>query len=112
MDFSDIKNWVSDPSERFIVIEDGKPQFVILSFDAYKNLKGERTSPFSIGQHNRRSTDRPRVENDVNEELEAERIRMMQQDLIAKMSMHEDETESIPHIPRDPSEIRLEDLPL
>ena len=111
MELNDIKKWMGDPNERFIFVEDGAPRYVLMGFEAYRALKGSRSSgaqsvvadqPFSAG-------DEPLAK--ANAELEAERLRA-QQELAAKMAMDAAVYEAPRRPMRDPAEIRLEDLPL
>ncbi|MBI2054819.1 MAG: hypothetical protein HYT39_01835 [Candidatus Sungbacteria bacterium] len=106
MDFNEVKKWLNDPSERFVFIEDGKPAYVAMGFEAYQALKGGvKPNPINSGK----AKDQTDV---VNANLEAERVRA--KDLVAKMSMEfprstrEAEAEDAEEMPR----VRLEDLPL
>lgn len=103
MDFNELKKWLNDPLERFVFIEDGKPSYVVMGFEAYKSLKGNRGP-------NPKGPDKVRDQTDaVNANLEIERS--LSRDLAAKMAMEfpvstrETEAEETPRI-------RLEDLPL
>jgi len=109
MDLNEIKNWLTDPSERFIFVENGKPSHVLLGFEAYVSLKGDKgRTPGIFSQ----AAETPRDPIDLaNARLELERIKT--QELAAKLSMDgaSPRTEE-PKSPREPAEIRLEDLPL
>src|SRR3989344_1427145 len=79
MDFNEIKKWLNDPSERFVFIEDGKPSYVAMGFEAYQTLKGgAKQNPTNSGK----VKDQTDI---VNANLEAERVRA--KDLAAKMAM-------------------------
>ncbi len=105
MDLNEIKKWLTDPSERFVFVEDGKPAYVIMGFEAYRGLKGapaERNPEVLMAE-------KPMEQFDLaNARLELERIKT--QELAVKLSM--DREARAPVMPRESSEIRLEDLPL
>lgn len=106
MDFNEIKKWLTDPAERFVFIEEGKPAFVVMGLDAYRKLKGQNVKDMASGA--------PKMggqEDMINAELEAERLKA--KELAAKMAMDGGRA-SEPEAPSftDPSRIRLEDLPL
>jgi len=42
--WKDIKNLLKNRRERYIIIEDGKPSFVILGFNEYKNLVEDKNN--------------------------------------------------------------------
>jgi len=108
MDLNEIKKWLTDPSERFVFIEDGKPAYVIMGFEAYRGLKGGSTGANPAAPSPAKSEDQLDL---ANARLELERIKT--QELAARLSMDgRDEDRRAQVLPRDPAEIRLEDLPL
>ncbi|MBI3627708.1 MAG: hypothetical protein HY220_03135 [Candidatus Sungbacteria bacterium] len=109
MDFNEIKKWLTDSSERFIIVEDGRPAFVVMGAEGYRALKGG-AKKFDLP----RREDPMKTEMEVeaaNARLEADRLRA--KDLAAKMAMDTalrsfgQSMES-----EERKEIRLEDLPL
>lgn len=110
MDLNELKKLLTDSHERFIVIEEGKPAYVLMGFEAYRTLKGQSLKDSQFGALSSVSPRPDRVDM-VNAELEAERIRA--KELAAKMAM----SQTVPPIEKrsdasDYSRIRLEDLPL
>lgn len=109
MDLNEIKKWLTDPEERFIFIEDGKPAYVIMGFDAYTGLKGQSTERKETPRNSASLASEPL--DLANARLELERIKT--QELAAKLSMdREEQRRETPRPAREQSEIRLEDLPL
>lgn len=106
MDFNEVKKWLTDPTERFVFIEEGKPAFVVMGLDAYRKLKGQNVKDTTPSASKMGSQ-----EDMINAELEAERLKA--KELAAKMTMDSGRA-SEPEAPTfaDPSRIRLEDLPL
>jgi len=50
MDFNDISQFISTDNEKVILVEDGKPTIVLMSFDTYKkgfNLKENKKKDVS-----------------------------------------------------------------
>lgn len=45
--WQEISNLLKNRKERFIIIEDGKPKYVILEFNEYKNLIESNDNPAS-----------------------------------------------------------------
>jgi PHD/YefM family antitoxin component YafN of YafNO toxin-antitoxin module len=107
MDSREIQKWLSDPHERVVFIEEGKPAFVAMGFEAYQRLKGQHHIKDSLPVAFHTGAQ----EELINAELEAERLRA--RELAAKMAMDTsreergggEEAEAAPRI-------RLEDLPL
>ncbi|OHA01439.1 MAG: hypothetical protein A3H71_00415 [Candidatus Sungbacteria bacterium RIFCSPLOWO2_02_FULL_48_13b] len=109
MDFRELKNWITDANERLLIVEDGEPVAVVMSFEAYRALKGHKAGITLSASHPMSHGDEPLIR--ANAELEAERVRA-QQELATKMAMDTDALETPRRTMRDPAEIRLEDLPL
>ena len=106
MDFNEIKEWLSYPAERFVFIEDGKPAFVAMGFEAYRGLRaGLKPNPSNPG----RAKDTMEL---VNANLEAERLRA--RELATKLAMSEPRPVSqvVMSDAEDMPRVRLEDLPL
>ena len=53
MDFSKIKNLIKQGENRFIMLENGEPEFVILSFSEYERLLGENNANPRISPNQR-----------------------------------------------------------
>ncbi|MBI4134974.1 MAG: hypothetical protein HY471_02620 [Candidatus Sungbacteria bacterium] len=113
MDYQTIAKWLTNPRERCIIVENGKPVLVIMGMEAYQELKGEEEKPQVSGSSTKDAADM------VNAKLEEERLKA--RELAARLSMEAPRPEAALRAetsPRpepvlsEPSRIRLEDLPL
>ncbi|KKS37322.1 MAG: hypothetical protein A3G49_01540 [Candidatus Sungbacteria bacterium RIFCSPLOWO2_12_FULL_41_11] len=80
--------------EKFIMVENGKPTYVVMSYDDYENMLARRPSE-SSAHHGR-----PEVG------LANDRVGRAEEEFSARLVM------DTPNVPEDISKIRLEDLPL
>lgn len=119
MNISELRQLLTSPHERVVVVEEGEPALVVMGLEAYKTLKGQgetkgqwptRASGETAAEIKRETlrTAEARDES-VNAALEAERLRA--RELAAKLAM-ESAVESFKKPEDVYSRIRLEDLPL
>ena len=80
--------------EKFIMVENGKPAYVVMSYEDYENMLARRPSE-SATEHGR-----PRVG------LANDKAGLTEEEFSARLVM------DTPNVPEDISKIRLEDLPL
>ncbi len=62
MDFDEIRQFISTDNEKVILVEDGKPTIVLMSFDTYKkgfNLKENKKKDVSRGKDELKVEDLP-----------------------------------------------------
>ena len=110
MNLSELGKLISDPRERVIMVEEGKPTYVVMGLEAYHSLKGSWSGPVAPSLAPRvASKEEPPMER-INAELEAERLRA--KELAARLSMTARSEPKGPPAEPDYSQIRLEDLPL
>lgn len=125
MDLKDIRDLLSDPNERVIIIEEGKAASVLMGLEAYRSLKREKHSkaeaPKAAPAGSRSQPEEPSLSR-VNAELETDRLKA--RELAARLAMEASRPEGEPRqtpgrpevrladAPEDYSRIRLEDLPL
>lgn len=109
MNLSELGKLITDPHERVIVVEEGKPAYVVMGLEAYHSLKGGKSSPLPMPRQ--APSEEPAMER-VNAELELERLRA--KELAARLSMAAAQRPEpkASDAPLDYSQIRLEDLPL
>src|SRR3989344_5817164 len=106
MDFGKIKHLVKTNGDKFIFLEDGEPDIVVLSFAEYQRLL--RGVPGSHALPMRRP--------DMYRAMPA---RAYNPEYLESMGNELEETEFLPHdsdnsrhMPSRPEDIRLEDLPI
>ena len=99
MDLQKIKQFVKQSGDTFVIIEEGEPSLVVMSFEGYEKIRN--------GKQEKRGNPHQKQDFEViAASLETERIRKKQEE--TEWSGYEE-----PHFPeRRPENIRLEDLPL
>ena len=113
MDFSKIKNLVKQNGDKFIMIENGEPEIVMMSFREYEKLTGVETNP-STSLRIRQEVKQSLESQDYQEEFaDLDPRGLRETELIAPV-----EPSSIPALtesiglPVRLEDIRLEDLPI
>lgn len=105
MNLSKIKQLVKNNGATFILVENGEPEMVVLSFEAYEKLAGNEKIPEVIPRAVEKSTKQSPMLDDITPESkdmpETEFIEFM--DGVSTMVIESE---------RDPAGVRLEDLPL
>lgn len=87
-------NFKINKGEKFIMVENGKPTYVVMSYDDYENMLARRSSESSTGQS------QPHVG------LANDKLGRQEEEFSARLVM------DTPNVLEDISKIRLEDLPL
>ena len=87
-------NFKIQKGEKFIMVENGKPAYVVMSYEDYENMLARRSAESSA------SHGRPHAG------LANDNIGRQEEEFSARLVM------DTPNVPEDISKIRLEDLPL
>ncbi len=95
MDFSKIKKLVKQNGDKFIFLEEGEPEFVVLSFHEYEKITGMRAS-----QEREIYSRRPQFSGAADEEMRRESGDMLRAHLNSS------------GVPVRLEDIHIEDLPL
>lgn len=110
MDLSKIKNLVKKNGDKFIFIEDGEPELVVMSFREYEKISGSakdiQTHPNYSSHSSGINKSEPLGQNyeAVLADLEMEKIR--EKEMETRVAMEKD------NLPLNLEDIRLEDLPI
>lgn len=103
MDFRKIKNLVKQNGDKFIFVENGEPELVVMSFQEYEKLNGVGNHKSSyIGNNNNESGQRSRAVNLMEKETEFEPPEDDYEERFTQKSS----------LPVRLEDIRLEDLPI
>lgn len=109
MDISKIKNLVKKNGDKFIFIEDGEPELVVMSFREYEKIsKGDvnqqiHANDANMNDYNIQSPLKQNYEA-VLADLEMEKI--IEKETETRVAMEKD------NLPMNLEDIRLEDLPI
>lgn len=87
-------NFKIQKGEKFIMVENGKPAYVVMSYEDYENMLARRAPESSVGQG------RTQVG------LANDKVNRAEEEFSTRLVM------DTPNMPEDVSKIRLEDLPL
>ena len=108
MDFLKIKNLVKQNGDKFVFIEDGEPELVVMSFHEYeKILKSDANPAYARGADFNNYETKPASKQNyeaVLADLEMEKIR--EKEMETRVALEKD------NLPLNLEDIRLEDLPI
>ena len=109
MDFSKIKNLVKQNGDKFIFLEDGEPELVVMSFHEYEKIsKADLNKPVYANDASSNGYEMKPLSKQNYEavlaDLEMEKI--MEKEMETRVAMEKE------NLPLNLEDIRLEDLPI
>ena len=109
MDFSKIKNLVKQNGDKFIFLEDGEPELVVMSFHEYEKIsKADLNKPVYANDASSNGYEMKPLSKQNYEavlaDLEMEKI--MEKEMETRVAMEKE------NFPLNLEDIRLEDLPI
>ena len=86
MDFKSLKQFKPRDGEKYIIVEDGEPTAVLISFDDYRKMSGKNNDPF-VGQPPLIEANNIEAENLAVEETERQEVEELKEQLKKELTI-------------------------